>query len=371
MKLAIVHDDFIQSGGAERLVVAMSEIWPEAGIFSAIASSCWIDFFLERRRHLLLSGLQKWPFKEKLYRYYFPLYPLVFEAFDFSPYDVVLSSSARFAHGIITKPGTVHLAYINSPARMWWESAEYFLGWGYLRRTLATPLLSFMRQWDLVAAQRPDYLIANSGSTAAKIKKYWRRGVDKIIYPFFEEEKFPATPPPLRGGAYFLVVSRLLPWKRIDLAVKACSQLGFPLVVIGEGPARQALERVSGSSVKFLDYVTEEDKIKYLQGCRALVHPQEEDFGLTPLEAMACGKPVIAYGAGGALETVIEGRTGVFFREPTVESLVAALADFDPSAFSPAACRQQAEQFGRERFVREIKGFVREKMEGHSSGAIL
>lgn len=359
MKLAVVHDDFVQKGGAESLAAAVSEIWPAADVFAAIATGGWPQFFRKRGRNLKLSWLQNFPLREKVYRGYFPLYPLAFESFDFSAYEVVLSSSARFAHGIISRPGTVHIAYVNSPGHMFWESADYFFDFKPWQRALLTPLLSFMRQWDMVAAQRPDYLIANSGSTAEKIQKYWRRCADKIIYPFFDDKKF--SPPPslsVSESKYFLVVSRLLAWKRIDLAVKACSRLNLPLLVVGEGPARKELERMAGRCVRFLGYVTDEEKMERLLECRALLHPQREDFGLTPLEAMACGKPVIAYGVGGALETVVEGKTGLFFQEQTVDSLLEVLRRFRPGQFSLGECWQRTRAFTRERFVKELKDFV-------------
>ena len=435
MKIALVHDDLIQHGGAERVFVALAERFSQADIFTSMVSKSWKleirNWKLAEEKspnspksdsktaslpncptaELTTSFMQRFPFKKQLYRYYFPLYSLAFESFDFSNYDAVLSSSTRFAHGIITKPETTHICYMHSPGRMWWEPQGYFSGGtgpgstavetrliASLRLGTISPFLSWLRAWDYAAAQRVDYFIANSKSVQAKIKKYYNREAE-VIYPFVDLERFPGNISSLRhsdpapegaggriserffagaqddkGGIqndgnygtsyqlpvtdYYLVVSRLTPWKRIDMVIEACNQLQLPLVVIGEGPDRKRLQKLAGPRVEFRGRLSGEDVVQCYQSAKVLVFPQREDFGITPLEAMACGKPVLAYKAGGALETVLPGETGEFFYPQTVEALAKALSSFKPEWYDPAACRKQAERFGRERFEKSIQQFV-------------
>ena len=414
MKIALVHDDLIQHGGAERLFEAMMETFPQADVFVSMVSDQWKaqisnSLFLRKfksQNHnskLKTSFMQKLPLKEKFYRHYFLLYPLAFESFDFTNYDVVLSSSTRFAHGVITRPETLHIAYFNTPPRMFWEPFTYFEESQSLR-LLLTPFISWLRVWDWAAAQRPDILIANSKTPQARIKKYYGRD-SHIIYPFVDLERFqvePSGPHPQRhataehpslrksspslyvpananrsnprnrspfastnvsSGAglrvgYFLVVSRLTAWKKIDIAIEACNQLKLPLKIIGEGPDFERLKRLAGPTVELLGRLTDEEVVSYYKNCRALLFPQKEDFGITPLEAQASGKPVVAFRAGGALETVIEGKTGEFFSPQTAGALAKVLKDFDTSRYQDEDCRRQAEKFSKQRFQRELKEFV-------------
>lgn len=332
--------------------------------------------------------MQHLPFKEKLYRHYFLLYPLAFESFDLTGYDVVLSSSTRFAHGVITRPETLHICYMNTPPRMFWEPQTYFEQNAPLS-FLLSPFLSYLRMWDYSAAQRVDYFIANSKTPQARIKKYYGRE-SHIIYPFVDLVRFQnnsensvnqrvrnsgssdilkhrSTDAPSRSefSDYFLVVSRLTAWKRIDVAIEACNQLKLPLKIIGEGPDRQRLEKLAGPTVELLGRLTDEEVVSYYKSCRALIFPQKEDFGITPLEAQAAGKPVIAYKAGGALETVIEGKTGEFFYPQTVEALVKTLSHFDAAQYQSGDCYAQARKFSKERFQRELKNFVEKCYEKH------
>ena len=359
MKLALVHDDLIQHGGAERLFGAMREVWPKADIFTSMASKSWRQL-VGRHAELTTSFMQRLPLKKVFYRAYFPLYPLAFESFDLADYDVVLSSSTRFAHGVVTRPKTVHICYMNSPGRMFWEPQAYFSGAPLLREALS-PLLGRLRVWDYAAAQRVDYFIANSGSVKQKIKKYYGRD-SEVIYPFVELERFGkgATPDavdPAQPG-YFLVVSRLAAWKRIDIVIGACNQLKLPLVIVGEGPDRARLERMAGPTVEFRGRLSDEGVVECYQGAGALIFPQREDFGITPLEAMASGRPVVAYRAGGALETILPGETGEFFYPQTVEALAGALSVFHSGRYSPERCRMRAEEFSRRRFAERLTHLV-------------
>ena len=415
MNLALVHDDLIQYGGAERVFGAMCEMWPEADVFTSMVSENWkleirnwklkadspesesegkesgfseSDSRLRQETDsscqetdsktakLITSFMQHLPFKKQLYRYYFPLYPLAFESFDLSDYDVVFSSSTRFAHGVITKPETKHICYMHSPGRMWWEPRGYFSG---VEMRLIASLLSWLRMWDYTAAQRVDHFIVNSKSVQAKIRKYYNREAE-VIYPFVELERFSTryrdteipkqevTVPKLSSCPtaklsncqtdYYLIVSRLTLWKRIDLVIEACNQLQLPLLIVGDGPDRKRLEKMAASTVRFAGRLSGEGVVDSYQSARALIFPQREDFGITPLEAMAAGKPVLAYRAGGALETVLPGETGEFFYPQTAEALAKALSNFKPEKYNPAVCRKQAERFSKERFEKSIQQFV-------------
>lgn len=364
MKIAIVHDDLIQFGGAEEVLLAMCEIWPKAPVYTAYASKKWQKICLEKGIELRTSFMQKLPFIEKIYRYYAPfmLHVLAFESFDFSGFDVVLSSSARFSHGVITKATTKHICYMNSPGRMFWEAKDYFEGetYGFLKaiKFLAQPFLkiplSHLRLWDFTAAQRIDHVIANSETARKKIKKYHGRD-SEIIYPFVNCQDFSRVTP--SEGNYFLVITRLVSWKRVDIAVKACSHLGVKLKVAGKGPEKEKLERLAGPTVEILGYV--EEKKDLLANCRAVIVTQREDFGIVPLEAMASGRPVIAYGAGGVLETVVPKETGEFFNDQTWESLEGVLKGFDPKKYSKKLCRLRAEKFDKAVFKKQLKDFVK------------
>jgi len=377
MKMALVHDDLIQHGGAERLFEAMIEAFPQADIYTSMASEGWklqipnSKFQINPKfqfSKFKTSFMQHLPLKEKLYRHYFPLYPLAFESFDLTDYDVVFSSSTRFAHGVITRPETIHICYMNTPPRMFWEPHDYFSSSAL--QLFGSPLLSYLRMWDYAAAQRVDYFMANSKTPQARIKKYYGRD-SQIIYPFVELERFTKisnlksqiSNPQLKTqnyDGYYLIVSRLAPWKRIDVAIEACNWLKLPLKIVGEGPDRSRLEKLAGPTVELLGRLTDEEVVRYYQNCHALIFPQKEDFGITPLEAMACGKPVIAFRAGGALETVIEGRTGEFFSPQTAEALGEVLKNFNALKYQGGDCRAQAEKFSKERFQTEIKSFVEE-----------
>lgn len=378
MKVAVVHDDFIQHGGAERLVLAMLELFPQADLFTILISDQWsvemtrlgykikdqkpkIKNTVQNSKPLYVSWLQKFPLKEKLFRQYYFFYPLAIESFRFDDYDLVISSSARYAHGVLTKPGTIHIAYINSPARFLWQ--ENFMP----TNPLITPIINWHRAWDKVAGQRPDYIIANSKTPAERITKCWGREADKIIYPFADLERFtgsaaigldPEGSNPLGISDYFLVVSRLNRWKRVDIAVEACRDLGLNLVVVGSGPDLDRLKEMSGPTIKFLIDVDDEPLVFLYDHCRALIMTQEEDFGITSLEAQAAGKPVVAFRRGGALETVLDGVTGIFFEAQTKESLGKSLASFDPKSYLRENCVAQAGRFGPERFKRELEEFT-------------
>lgn len=363
MKIALVCDDLIQFGGAEKVVLAVCEIWKDAPLYTSVASKDWIKICKEKGIDLRTSFMQNVPFSVKLNRYLAPfmLHTLAFQNFDLSEYDVILSMSSRFAHHVITKPGTIHICYMHSPGRMFWEPFSYFENesYGLLKviKKLALPFLalplSILRIIDLVSSIRIDRIISNSETTKARVKKYYSRE-SEIIYPFVDLEVGGEAV----KGDYFLVISRLLSWKKIDIALEACKMLGVRLKIIGDGPDKSRLQKLSGGNVEFLGHSDDEKKFELLKGCRALINTQLEDFGIVPLEAMTCGRPVIAFGKGGALETVIAGRTGEFFYEQTAESLKNKLENFDSGKYNAQDCRNRASEFSKEKFKAKIKNYV-------------
>ncbi|KKS43718.1 MAG: Glycosyl transferase group 1, partial [candidate division CPR1 bacterium GW2011_GWA2_42_17] len=372
--------DFMQWGGAERLVLALSEMYPDAPIYCALYDErvLPVDFPKDR---IVASGLQKhWLFK-KIYRPFFFLHPLIFENFDLSGFDVVISSTTRFAKSIIVKPPAVHICYCNTPPRFLWNFNEYFRSKDMppfikaLARIVLTPLVSYLRLVDETSAQRVDYFVANSQNVRQRIKKYYRRE-SVVIYPFVDLSRFVLRV--LRGvpsqacegtprGGFYLIISRLSGHKKIDLAIQAFNELGLALKIVGDGSEFSKYRQMAKSNVELLGRLSDSRVTELLQNCKAFIYPQEEDFGITALEAMACGKPVIAFAKGGALETVIDGQTGLFFSEQTAESLKSAILWFeniDEVALNQweIACRQRVKEFSKEIFENNIRAFVAEKV---------
>lgn len=355
MRLAIVHDYLNQFGGAERVVSALHEIWPEAPIYTSIYDQQRMpDIF--QRMDIRVSFMQQFPFVFSLFKYYFMLYPLAFESFDLSGYDVIISSSSAYAKGVKKHPGQIHLCYCHTPARFLWRFEDYVARESIpgIFKTLLTFLLEPIKKWDLQTVRNIDYFMANSRNVWQRIKQtYGRESV--IIYPPVETQLFQPSATDLD---YFLVVSRLNTYKRIDLVVEAFNKLDVPLKVIGDGPARVELQRRAGPNIEFLGRQPDTAVAKYLAQCRALLFPGEEDFGIVPVEAMSCGRPVIAFRAGGALETVIEGETGMFFAEPTAESLAQAVQRFRFASFDKQKIRAHALGFDKEVFKNKMKSLV-------------
>ncbi len=404
MKLAIVFDDLIQFGGAERLLLAVHELYPDAPVFTSLASDEWAQRCEDKNIPLKTSFMQKLPFKKQLNRFYgfLGLHVLAFESFKFDDFDVVFSISARFAHAVITKPRTTHICYMNSPGRMIWEPWDYFEREGFLQNrfvrklfwVFASPFLTLLRLWDYACAQRVDFFIANSKTPQARIRKYYRRDAE-VIYPFVDNlldvsrwavipvTSDPADPPEAGRGPsedgnaapYFLVVTRLSSWKKVDLAIEACKAVGVNLKIIGEGPDKDRLIKIAmddrtavdgpsdppakKSAIEFLGYISDEEKIKALLNCQALIVTQKEDFGITVLEAMALGKPVLAYKSGGALETVVEGVTGEFFDPQTPQALARILSSFNPADYDSQACNSRAKEFSKHKFLSRLDEFIK------------
>jgi len=371
MKVALVHDYLNQMGGAERVVIALHEIFPDAPIYTSIYDPARVDPAFQKM-DIRTSFMQKLPMVKKHHQPYLPLYPFAMEKLNLRGYDLVLSSSSAFGKGVITRPETMHVCYCHTPMRWCWNYEEYVERehLGKVARTVLPFLITKLRTWDQVSAMRVDHFIANSPIVAERIRKYYRR---EAIYipPPVEASRFPFDPT-IEPENYFLILSRLVPYKRIDLAIEACNQLQLPLVIIGGGRDLERLKRMAGSTIRFLGKLSDEEVLHYYTHCRAFIFPGEEDFGITPLEAQACGRPVIAYGAGGALATIVDGITGTFFREQTVESLTTVLASFNERAFNSSVIRNHALEFDTPRFRRRILQFIDAKLhEGKSAATAL
>jgi glycosyltransferase involved in cell wall biosynthesis len=366
MKVALVHDYLNQMGGAERVVMAFHELFPDAPIYTSIYDPTRVDPAF-RKMDIRTSFMQKLPLVTKHHQPYLPFYPIAMEQLDLRGYDLVLSSSSAFGKGVITRPETLHICYCHTPMRWCWNYREYVEReqLGKVARSILPFFITSLRIWDQVSANRVDHFIANSPVVAERIRKYYQREA-MYIPPPVETSRFPFDPT-LQPDNYFLILSRLVPYKRIDLAIQACNQLQLPLVIIGGGRDLERLKRLAGPTIQFLGRLPDEQVIHYYTHCRAFLFPGEEDFGITPLEAQACGRPVIAYGAAGALASVIEGVTGIFFREQTVENLVATLASFDEKQFNPTTIRNHALEFDTPCFHRRILQFIKTKMDDDKS----
>ena len=359
MKVALVHDWLPFMGGAERVLSNIYELYPEAPIYTLICNKNRMEGPL-KTADIRTSYLQK---KKEItnHRKLFPFMPSAIESFDLNEYDMVISSSSSVAKAVITHPDAIHICYCHSPMRYAWEfSYEYagkMAGKNRLVQKALKYFMTWMRVWDYSSAARVDYFIANSENVAKRIKKHYRRD-SVVIHPPVRCNLFNISD---EDGDFFLCVSRLQEYKRVDIAIEACNKLGVKLKVVGDGPDAKQLKSIAGPNVEFLGRVPDEQVKELYAKCRAFLFPGEEDFGITPLEAMASGRPVIAYGKGGALETVVDGKTGLFFKEQTTDSLVEAIKKFETMSFDKKELRAHAEKFDESVFKEKIRQFVEEK----------
>lgn len=361
MKIALVHDYLIQQGGAENVFKIFTEIFPDAPIYTLFYDYKKFEDFLSGRK-IYFSFLQRVPGITRHYRWTLPLMSKFIESFDFFPYDIVLSSTSAFSKGIITGPNTKHICYCHTPTRyLWVDSEEYVRELKYNRyiKRAIPPLLEKLREWDKKAACRVDEYLANSFEVQKRIKKYYNRE-SKVIYPPADVENYyisrDVEVDPSKG--YYLIGGRLVAYKRYDLVVMSFNRMGIKLKIFGEGPEEKILKKMARSNIEFLGRINDEEKRELMSKCIAFIHPQIEDFGITAIEAMASGRPVVAYPAGGVLESVIDGVTGKFFPEQTWESLAETIIRFEPERFDSEKIRLQAEKFGVERFKRDIREAV-------------
>jgi len=359
VKVAIVHDFLVQMGGAEKVVEVFHGMFPEAPIYTSIYDPEAMPAYY-RTWDIRTSFLQRLPMPRYAHRLALPLYPMAFESLDLSGYDLVLSSSSSFAKGVITGPQTLHVCYTHAPMRFAWSTQSYLKKEKAARavRPLLAPVLHYLRSWDALAASRVDHYIANSRAVARRIAKYYRRD-SEVVYPPVATSRFKTAE---EVEDYSIIVSRFAPYKRLDLAVEAFTALGRPLKIVGEGRQKQALQAKAGKNIEFLGRVDDVALPDLLARAKAYVMPGEEDFGIAPVEANACGRPVIAYAAGGALDTQVDGVTGVLFPEPTVESLCAAVERADEIDFDPQAIRRHAQKFDTCAFEARIAAILSDLM---------
>lgn len=352
MKVALVHDWLTNFGGAERVVLEFTKLFPEAPIFTAVYDPQKLGALFPPEK-VRPSRMNKIPFSRRYYTKMLSLMPAAFESFDLSGYDLVLSSSSSCAKGVLTKADVPHVSYLHTPMRYAWDLYHQYLRDSSLPTRIAMRrLLPRIRSWDIQNSHLVDAFIANSTTVQGRIKKIYRRD-SAVIFPPVNTDFF--TPSGEGPGNYFLLLSRFVPYKRVDLAIEAFNKLGKPLVIIGGGSEEKRLRRLAGPSIRFTGRLSDEETRTYYRNCRAFIFPPYEDFGITPLEAQACGRPVIAYGRGGALDTVLPGKTGLFFAEQTPEALAAAVEEAEGMAFNTEAIRAHAEGFSAERFRKEIK----------------
>lgn len=356
MRVAIVHEYLTHFGGAERVLEALMELFPNAPVFTLVHDPSRIQLPFDAGR-IKTSFLQKLPGARRHHRYFPLLMPLAIEQFDFRDYDVVFSAAHSFAKGVITPSKTLHISYCFTPTRYVWDDSHKYVrefSRSSLFQRFAPPALSYIRLWDYYASQRVHTYITLSKYVSRRIKKYYGRDC-LIIPPPVNVKQFAVHK---ENQGYYLVVSRLVPYKRIDLAIEACERLGRKLKVAGVGPEIEELKKKAGKFTEFLGFVPETDLPALYAGAKALLFPQEEDFGITTLEAASSGKPTIAYRAGGALETIIDGETGLFFDKQEVESLMAAILAFEDRIWHAPSIRAHAEGYGKEEFLRRISDVV-------------
>ncbi|MFA7309094.1 MAG: glycosyltransferase [Patescibacteria group bacterium] len=359
--IAIVCDWMTNWGGAERCLMAVHEIWPDAPIYTLMYDEKKMPEFKDA--DIRTSYLQKMPLAKKKWQFYLHYMPCAIEQFDLTQYDIVISMSHVVAKGVMTKPSALHICYLYSPTRYMLD--YYYLYVAYVRFTpfkiidsvlknIVRAKLHVLRQWDYIAAQRPDHIVTISNYIQKRTKKYYRRE-STVIYPPVDTQKFQIS---AHVEDFYLVVGRQVDYKRTDIVIDAFNTLKKPLIIIGNGPNLKKIKQAAGPTVQVLGRLSDEEVATYYSRCKGFIFPQEEDFGITPLEAQAAGRPVIAYRAGGAMETVVENKTGVFFDTQTPESLIDAIERFEKIQFSPEECRKNAEKFNLSSFKESFQSFV-------------
>jgi len=356
LKTALIHDHLVQDGGAEKVLKSLYEIFPQAPIFTIVYDQKGTNQYF-KDKNVTASYLQHLPLGVKKYQWWLSLMPSAIESHHLMDYDLVVSSASSFAKGIITNPTAKHVCYCHTPTRYLWNDSHNYLKelktiW--LIKKILPITLNKLRIWDRFAADRVDYFIANSQTVAVRIKKYYNRD-SEVIYPPVETHRFAISSAPKK---YFLAGGRLVPYKRFDLIVKAFSRLGMPVKIFGIGPEMRHLKRIAKANVEFLGKVKDEQRSELYANCLAYINPQEEDFGITTIEAMAAGRPVIAYRKGGATETIIENQTGEFFDEQIWEELADKVLRFNPNKYDPEFIKNHAENFSEEKFKSSFREFL-------------
>ncbi|GAB6072784.1 glycosyltransferase family 4 protein [Venenivibrio stagnispumantis] len=364
MRTALVHDWLTTIAGAEKVLEAIYELYPSP-IYSLVVDKNNLKNTIFENAYIYTSFIQKFPFSKKIYRNYLPFFPLAIEQFDLSKYDVIISSSHAVAKGVLTNHNQLHICYCHTPIRYAWDLYHQYLKESKLERGLkgwiAKYILHKIRIWDISTANRPDYYIANSIYVAKRIKKIYAKEAT-VIYPPVDIDKFELY---TKKEDFYLTASRMVPYKKIDLIVQAFSKMpDKKLVVIGDGPDFKKIKKIATKNIEILGYQPFEVLKDYMKKAKAFIFAAEEDFGIIPVEAQACGTPVIAYGKGGVTETVIQNETGIFFMEQTVDSIINAVKDFEKKEnyFDYNKIRKNAEKFSKENFKAKLKEFIENKI---------
>ncbi|MBI5020065.1 MAG: glycosyltransferase [Ignavibacteriales bacterium] len=361
--IAIVHDWLVSMRGGEKVLEVLCELFPDATLFTLVHDKRKCSPAIERM-NIKTSFLQKLPSSTKKYQYYLPLFPTAIEQFDLSDFDLVISSSHAAAKGVRVNKRSLHICYCYTPMRYIWDQYEQYFGKG--RASLITRVamkfsLNYLRRWDVASSRRVDEFIGISNAIRERISRIYNRDA-AVIFPPVDIDRYSISK---QDGGYYLIVSALVPYKMVDLAVEAFNKLGERLIIIGTGNQEQRLRAIAKKNVEFLGWANDDTVKKYYEGCRALIFPGEEDFGIVPVEAMACGKPVIAFKKGGALDTMIDGVTGLFFNDPTSESLARCVGELSKRNFDQYKIREHSLQFERKIFKKAIGQFIETKWEEH------
>jgi glycosyltransferase involved in cell wall biosynthesis len=358
MKVAITADWLNTSGGGERVLMQLHRMFPEAPVYTTVCDRSAIPAAM-RDWDIRTSFLQRVPFAKRRHQPFLPFMPMAFEQFDMSEYDLVITTNSACAKGVITRPGALNVCYCYTPCRYIWDLYHEYTR-GMRLRALFAPVAHWLRVWDRVSADRVDHFIGISHEVGSRIRRHYRRDAE-VVYPPVDVDRI--QPNGLPPEDFYLVVARLVPYKRVDLAVQAASRLGRRLVVVGDGSERRRLQALAGPTVEFLGRRGDDEVADLLARCRAFLFPGWEDFGIAPVEAQAAGRPVIAYGRGGAAETVVDGSTGVLFEEQTVDALAEAMLRADRIAFDPATCRRNAERFGAGVFRAQLGAAIERQLQ--------
>jgi glycosyltransferase involved in cell wall biosynthesis len=358
MRVAITHDWLNQYRGGERALTEIHHLFPSAPVYTSVYDRSRMPAEVQEW-DIRTSFLQRVPFARRHHQAFLPLMPLAFEQFDMTAYDLVITSSSSCAKGVVTRPGATNICYCYTPTRYLWDLYHEYTR-EHRGRALIAPIALWLRMWDRLAADRVDHFIAISHEVAKRIQRHYRRESD-VVYPPVDVHRI--RPNGLDPEGFYLVVSALVGYKRIDLAIAAANRLKRRLVIVGDGPQRSRLAALAGPTVEFHGRPDDDTVADLYARCSAFLFPGLEDFGIAPVEAQAAGRPVIAYGEGGARETVEDGRTGILFPEQTVESLMDAMVDFESRSFDPATCRANAERFDRSVFRRRFLQVVNERVQ--------
>jgi glycosyltransferase involved in cell wall biosynthesis len=356
MKVAIIHYWLVGMRGGEKVLEALCEMYPQADIFTHVYDPKMVSEKIRRHR-IIPTFINSLPRAAQMYKNYLPLMPLALEQLDLREYDIVISSESGPAKGVIPRPDALHVCYCHTPMRYIWNMyQEYRASAGWLTRLLMPPSAHYLRMWDVAAAARVDSFVANAATVANRIKRYYGRD-SVVIHPPVDTDAF-SLAAPSELGDYYLMAGELVAYKRPDLAVRTFNDMKLNLVVIGGGEMIDEIRRIAGPTVKVLGPQPFDVLKNHYARCRALIFPGEEDFGMVPVEAMASGRPVIAFGRGGATETVSEGLSGLFFAEQTIEAITAAVKRLDTIAFDPEKIVAHARQFGRDRFIQQMRSHI-------------